>query len=292
VVSTQSTTRYTRAIFFFFFFFFGEEHYYSTIQKFHHNRQSTINNQSDYSNSTLTDCTSDEQRGNADIRLILAIALVVHALVWYLTKTKRSARSHLQSENSKQTGKTSAKVLDSGLVSCASCGSRRRASSRSGSSARGSRSRGRSTGTGRLGRAGSRASSRAGSAASSRGTSTSTTVLEGSLAAGEEAVDAGVDTLGEGLGGGRRSITLVALGGALVGGDGLRSVGAGVAQALGLAVDIASIAVQGALDGGCESSRHGSGGGGSAGDVLGEGASGEKEDGRVLHGVVVELGVA
>lgn len=116
------------------------------------------------------------------------------------------------------------------------------------------------TGTSRLGGRVGRGARATSSSTTARSSGTSTTVLESSLAAGEEAVDAGVDTLGVGLGGGRGSITLVALGSAFVGGNGLRGVGAGVTQALGLAVDVASIAVQGALDGRCESGSHGSGG--------------------------------
>lgn len=128
--------------------------------------------------------------------------------------------------------------------------------------------------------------SRAGTG-SGRGSSRGRTITadKGSLAAGEEAVDASVDALGVGLGGGGRSIALVALGRALVGRDGLGRVGASVAQAGGLAVDIASIARHGAAHGRRET-RCGGLGDGGAGDgatALGGGGGSEEEDGRVLH---------
>lgn len=110
------------------------------------------------------------------------------------------------------------------------------------------------------------------------------------MAAREEAVDASIYALGIGNGVGGRAIALVALGGALIRLDGLGSVGTGVAQASGLAGDIACVALKGAAHGRGESSRNGDGGSRGAGDgrVLGksESANGEEKDGRVLHGDV------
>jgi hypothetical protein len=98
--------------------------------------------------------------------------------------------------------------------------------------------------------------------------------------------DARLDTLGVGISGARRSIALVALGGALVGLDDLGGVGTGVAQACGLAVDIACVASHGALHSRRETRRHWGGRDSRAGDVGSNGAGGEEENGRVLHGVV------
>lgn len=140
--------------------------------------------------------------------------------------------------------------------------------------------------TGRAGAGG--CGRRVGSAGSRRGTGTSGGVVEVRLGAGEKAVDAGVDTLGVLLRSGGRAVTLVAFGGALVGLDSLRSVGARVTQACGLARDIARVAGQGAAHGGSEArgSSWGSTGSAGGGGILGNGdsADGEEEDGGELHG--------
>ena len=129
---------------------------------------------------------------------------------------------------------------------------------------------------------------RASSAGSRRSTGASRGVDKGSLGAGEEAVDAAVDALCILLGSSDRAVTLVAFGSALVGLDGLGGVGACITQACGLAVDIASVAGEGAAHSGSEAggnwgSRGGRAGGGS---ILGHGngANGEEDDGGEPHG--------
>ena len=107
------------------------------------------------------------------------------------------------------------------------------------------------SGTSGPSRVGASTSSSAGrSVAGSSGTSTRRAINECGLAAGEVVGDARVDTLGVGFSGRRRAIALVALGGALVGLDDLGSVGASVAQACGLAVNVACIASHSTLDSG------------------------------------------
>ena len=144
-----------------------------------------------------------------------------------------------------------------------------------------------SSGTSRVGGAGGYGS-RVGSAGSRRGTGAGRGVDKGRLGAGEEAVDAAVDAQRVLLGSSGRAITLVAFGGALVGRDGLGGVGARITQACGLAVDIASVAGEGAAHGRSEASGNWGGRGGSAGgsSILGHGngANGEEEDGGELHG--------
>jgi hypothetical protein len=109
---------------------------------------------------------------------------------------------------------------------------------------------------------------------------------KGSLAAGEEAVDAAIDTLSESLCGGRGAITLVALRSAVVGVNYLRSVGTSISKASGLAHNIASSAVQGAAH--CRSKSGWDGrsrGGSDRGLRHSENASNErKDDSGVLHG--------
>lgn len=110
--------------------------------------------------------------------------------------------------------------------------------------------------------------------------------IEGGLATGKEAANAALDALSISNGIRSRAVTLVAVRGAFVGFDGLRSVGAGVTHARGLAINIASIACERAAHGGSESRNsrsRGSTGYGSA--ILGKGecANGESEDSEILH---------
>jgi len=180
----------------------------------------------------------------------------------------------LQNEDSQESSKTSssnARGVGVGSVGLLST---------SGTSARTSRSSGSCLRGGRLRVVGARCS-----ASSTRGLGIA--CKSTGLAAGEEAVDAALDTLGVCLRSSRRAIALVALGGALVGCDGLGSVGARITQACSLAVHISGLAGQGAAHGGSESrsgrwSRGSRRDGSSLGD--GEGASDESEDhGCVLH---------
>lgn len=104
----------------------------------------------------------------------------------------------------------------------------------------------------------------------------------------EEAVDAAVHALCECSRSSSGSVALVALCSAVVGIDGLRSIGSCVAQASSLASHITCIASQGAAHLGCESRGNRSRDHGSAGDGSlrrREDAGDEREDDSgVLHG--------
>jgi hypothetical protein len=119
-----------------------------------------------------------------------------------------------------------------------------------------------------------------------RGSLSGSAWRKGSLAAGEEAVDAAVDTLSESLCSFRGAITLVALRSAVVGVNYLRRVGTSISKAGGLAHNIASSAVQGAAHCRSKSGSHGcSRGGSNRGLRHSENASHErKDDSGVLHG--------
>lgn len=182
---------------------------------------------------------------------------------------------YLQGEDSEETSE--AGTCDLNRVSASST-SRRWPGRARGIRARGSARARRTSSTSAGGRSGGRRSTTSSTAAST----------ESSLAAREKAVDAALDAVGESGGSSWRAVALVALGGTLVGVDGLGGIGAGIAQAGGLAGHIGGRALVDALDGRGELGSSSGGDGGSAGDGSslggGKSANGESEDNGVLHG--------
>lgn len=185
-------------------------------------------------------------------------------------------RPHLQGEDGQKTGETSTTDATRDGIGSTSGGSSSRASLADGGTRAGGASR-----SGRVGRARC-TSARGGSA---RGSSCTGNQRTG-LGRGEEASNAALNAVGELLGGFGRAVTLVALGGALVGRYDLGGVGARSAQAGSLAGDIAGVASGDTANLRRNRYRRSGGGRRSAGDGgrLGKSAGSEGDErSGVLH---------